>query len=111
MTDFSVIGRDDMVIEAMHKPKSYLMLIFPEDKRQLSRLSLDEKMEWYAYQFEKDQRGATINLSTPEFESFWKWRVLIPTKVKRFFYRVKNGEVFKHYSHISDMKKKGPTRI
>lgn len=97
------------------KSKSYLMLRFPENRRQLGRLSLEEKMEWYAYQFELDQRAATIALSTKEFASFWKWRVLMPMKVKRFLYRVKNGEIFKHYKHISEMKAarkgKGPARI
>ncbi len=76
---------------------------------------MDQKMEWYAYQFMVNQRAAAVNLSTRDFEIFWKWRVVIPMKVRRLFYRVKNGEIFKHYKHISDMKvaikRKGPERI
>jgi hypothetical protein len=83
-----------------------LALKFPEDKRRIAKLSHDDKMEWYAHQFQVDPRGAAVNLSTKEFERFWKWRVVIPMKVKRFFYRVKNGEIFKHYQHITEMKKK-----
>lgn len=79
---------------------------FPRDKKNIARMSYNQKMAWYAYQFEKDPRAASIELSTLEFMQFWKWKVLIPMKIKRFFYRVKNGEVFRKYPHISVMKDK-----
>lgn len=99
--------------EAETPRKTFLLYRFPRDKRKIAGLSYDQKMEWYAYQFQFDARAASIELSTPEFARFWKWRVLIPIKFKRFYYRVKNLEIFKHYQHISEMKakRKGPERI
>lgn len=90
---------------AMAEDKSWLLIPFPHGKRKLAQLSSDQKMEWYAYQFQQDPQRASIVLSTPEFQRFWKWRVLIPMKLKRFYYRLKNGELFKRYEHITDMKK------
>lgn len=86
--------------------KSYLLYEFPASKRRIAELTYGQKLEWYAYQFQKDARVAAINLSTPEFARFWKWQVLVPMKIKRFFYRIKNGEIFKKYQHITEMKKK-----
>lgn len=86
--------------------KTFLLLSFPEQKAKIAKLTLDEKMEWYAHQFQTNAQEATISLSTPEFARFWKWRVLIPTKVKRFYYRCKNGEIFKRYEHITEIKKR-----
>lgn len=87
------------------KDKTFLLYRFPEQKEKIARLSLDEKLEWYAHQFTNPLDGVVL-LSSKEFEKFWKWRVLMPMKIKRFFYRVKNREIFKRYPHISEMKKK-----
>lgn len=84
----------------------FLLLKFPEDKKAIAGLNMDQKMEWYAHQFQKNPGAFPFHLSTPEFQSFWKWRVLVPTKFKRFFYRLKTGQIFKRYQHISEMKKK-----
>ena len=89
-----------------HDGKPFLLLEFPENKKAIGHLTYDQKMEWYAYQFEKDQQSATITLSSQEFQSFWKWKVLIPMKIKRFLYRLKNGQIFKRYPSIVEMKKK-----
>lgn len=99
------------LFEPAKPSKLHLMWTFPEDKKRLAKLSMEQKMEWYAFQFELNQQQATISLSTPEFVSFWKWQVMVPMKLKRFFYRVKSGQIFKRYQHITDMKKKGPHRI
>lgn len=88
-----------------------LALAFPADKKKIAALTMDEKLEWYAYQFQKKPGAYPVYLVGTEFERFWKWRVLIPIKFKRFFYRVKNGEIFKRYPHISELKQKGPSRI
>lgn len=102
-----VVGIDSMAGLSHVKPsQSHLLLLFPDHKRTLRTLSYDQKMEWYAYQFEKNRSTIPVELTTKEFASFWKWQVLIPMKIKRFYYRVKNGEVFKRYSHITEMKKK-----
>lgn len=98
------LGLHGKVMKQMRR--EMLALQFPQDKKQIARLSYDNKMEWYAYQFEKNPGAYPIHLLTGEFKRFWKWRVLIPMKIKRFFYRVKNGEIFKKYEHISEMKKK-----
>jgi hypothetical protein len=79
---------------------------FPADKTKIRQLSYGQKMEWYQYQFQKDPQRATVVLSSQEFAQFWKWHVLIPMKLKRFYYRLKNFEAFKKYPHISEMKKK-----
>lgn len=93
-----------MMAEAKEKDKTFLLYVYPEDKRRIGKLSLEDKLEWYAYQFQTDPRAAAINLSSKDFASFWKWRVLVPLKVKRSFFRVKNLEIFKKYQHISEMK-------
>lgn len=92
---------------AKHDTKSYLTLSFPNQKAQIGHLTIQQKMEWYAHQIQNSARVGqpAFHLLTPEFQRFWKWRVLLPLKMKRFFYRIKNGEVFKHYQHISEMKK------
>ena len=86
--------------------KPWLLYEFPARKKAIAALSADQKMEWYAYQWASNPQEATIRLSSAEFERFWRWRVLIPMKLKRLFFRVKNGEIFKKYDHITEMKKK-----
>lgn len=86
--------------------KTFLLFLFPEDKAKIAKLSMDDKMEWYGYQFQRHPGQYPVELTSDEFTSFWKWRVLVPTKLKRFYYRVKNGEIFKRYPHITEMKKK-----
>jgi len=93
-----------MVIEVDNK--SFLFFNFPDDKKKIAHLSYDQKMEWYAHQFQKNPGVYPVHLVGTEFERFWKWRVLIPMKFKRFYFRMKNLEVFKRYPHITEIKKK-----
>ena len=83
------------------------VLHFPQNKEKIASLSLDEKMEWYAYLIQSAAQAGSIpmELTTPEFKRFCKWKVLIPLKIKRFFYRVKNGEAFRKYPNIIEIKK------
>ncbi len=78
---------------------------FPRHKKHISTLTTDEKMAWYSHQFRKNPGAYPVELTTKEFERFWKWKVLVPMKLKRLFFRIKNGEIFKHYRHISEIKK------
>lgn len=82
-------------------------LNFPKDKKKIARLSMADKFAWYQLQFEKDPRKAVVTFSTPEFQKFWMWRVAIPMRILRFYYRIKNGELWKRYPHISDLRKNG----
>lgn len=81
---------------------------FPYDKNKIAKLSIEEKLEWYSHQIQVAAQFGSIAvaLTSTEFMRFWKWRVLIPLKLKRFYYRVKNLEVFKKYPHISQMRPK-----
>ncbi len=83
--------------------KLWLLYQFPERKKELARLSYDQKMEWYQT---RDPKEMIWLGNSEEFQSFWKWHVLVPTKIKRLFYRIKNGEIFKKYPHITVMKDK-----
>ncbi len=85
--------------------RTFLLYCFPEQKNKIAHLSHAEKMEWYSYQFIKMPGHYPIELTTNEFTRFWKWKVLMPMKLKRLFFRIKNGEIFKHYPHISKIKK------
>ncbi len=82
---------------------SLVNLKFPENKKQISKLNYDQKMEWYATRQPKD---VVFLGNDPEFQRFWKWHVVIPVKIRRMYYRIKNLEIFKHYKHISEMKPK-----
>ncbi len=86
--------------------KSFLLYGFPKDKKKISKLSLDDKLEWYASQNPQDMVFLGNN---PDFQTYWKLHALFPMKLKRFYYRVKNGEIFKHYKHITDTKITGIT--
>lgn len=86
-----------------NQPKPWLLYSFPERKKELSKLNYDQKMEWYAT---RDRESMIFLGNSKEFQRFWKWHVLIPMKLKRLYYRIKNGEVFKHYAHITEMKAK-----
>jgi hypothetical protein len=89
-----------------YSDKTFLLLKFPEDKRKIAKLSSEEKMEWYAHQFQRTPGLYPYELTTTDFETFWRWHVLIPMKIKRFFYRIKNRQIFKRYPHITEIKKK-----
>lgn len=106
MTDVPSASIPIMTSRLVFVDKSFLHYMFPDQKAKISQLTLDEKLEWYAHQFQKNPGVYPVELTTREFARFWKWRVLIPMKLKRFFYRVKNGEIFKRYPHITEIKKK-----
>lgn len=84
------------------KDKSFLLYQFPDRKKAIGKLSYDEKMEWYQTRSPEDMIWLG---NSKEFQSFWKWHVVVPLKFKRFYYRVKNGEIFKRYQHITEIKK------
>lgn len=105
-THIAHIKAHEQVVEVIRMER--LNLRFPEDKAKIARLSFDQKMEWYAHQIQvAAQTGQlAVGLTTKEFRSFWKWRVTIPMKFKRFFVRIKTGQIFKRYEHISQMKER-----
>ena len=88
----------------LKKPeKTYLLYKFPEQKRKIARLTYDQQMEWYAYNCAQEM----IFLGNdPEFKRFWYWNIVIPVRIRRMYYRIKNLEIFKSYEHITDTKKK-----
>ncbi len=86
--------------------KPFLIYEFPAQRDKIKALTLEQKMEWYSYQFQKLPGVYPVELTTEEFKKFWKWQVLIPIKIKRFYFRLKNGELFKRYPNITEMKKK-----
>src|SRR5262245_17082206 len=102
LTANGIFGKDGKPLE----DKTFLLWSFPDQKTLIGRLSLDQKMQWYAHQFQNHPRIYPAELTSEAFKRFWKWQVLVPIKIKRFFYRVKNGEIFKRYQHISEMKSK-----
>lgn len=97
----AIMDQTKIIAEELHRQLRSLQ--FPRDRSIIARLSYDQKMEWYAT---RDPRDLAFLGNDKEFERFWKWRVVVPLKLKRFFYRVKSGQVFKHYAHITEMKEK-----
>ena len=83
--------------------KTYLLYEFPVAKGKIARLSYDQKMEWYATRSPEEMIWLG---NSNEFKRFWKVHVLWPLRIKRFLYRVKSGQIFKHYKHISESRKK-----
>lgn len=84
--------------EYYEKLENHLLFTYPKDVEQIKKLSLDKKLDWYAYQFQcRDPRLTALIFQSPEFTKFWKWRVLMPLKIKRFAFKVKNLELFKSY--------------
>ena len=94
-----IIHQSASVLDA----KMYLDYRFPEHKKQIAKLSHDEKMEWYAT---RNYQEMVFLGNSPGFLAFWKWHVVILIKIKRFYYRIKNLEIFKHYPHISEIRPK-----
>lgn len=94
--------------EPINDPKAFLLFEFPANKKQIAKLCHDDKLEWYQHRFEVAGRQGKIpvELTTPEFERFWKWQVWLPMRIKRLYFRIKNFEVFKKYKHISEMRPK-----
>jgi hypothetical protein len=83
--------------------KTWLLYQFPERRKEIAGLTYDQKMEWY--QTRNAQEMVFLG-NDASFQRFWYWNVVLPVKIKRLYYRIKNGEIFKHYKHISDTKKK-----
>jgi hypothetical protein len=81
----------------------HLSFKFPEHKKQIARLTYDQKMEWYSSR--KPEEMIWLG-NDPAFKRFWKWHVVIPVRFRRWLYRIKNFEVFKKYEHITEMKNK-----
>ena len=57
---------------------------FPENKREIARLSLAGKQVWYAA-----QDPHTLIEADADFGSFWYWRYILPLKLKRFLFSFK----------------------
>lgn len=93
-------------LNAVADGKPYLLYKFPEHKHKIKGLTLDQKQEWYGYQFELNPHNAIVMGTQKEFKDFWKWQVLIPIKIIRTYYRIKNFQLFKRYKHITEMKPK-----
>jgi hypothetical protein len=93
----------DDYLKEVKAHSSYLLFIFPQDRKAISKLTLDQKMEWY---LTREPRTMVFLGNDQDFKRFWKWTVLVPMKLKRLYYRIKNGEIFKKYEHITEMKKK-----
>ena len=70
---------------------------------ELRSLGFSQKLEWYAKRNSQEIVYLGNNLY---FQRYWKWHVLVPMRIKRFYYQVKNFKFFKHYPHISEMKEK-----
>lgn len=83
--------------------KLHLLYAFPAAKRKIAKLSYDEKMEWYATRSPEEMVWLGNNR---EFQRFWKVHVLWPLRIKRFLYRVKSGQIWKRYEHISETRNK-----
>lgn len=96
----------DFIILNGPPSKAYLLYQFPDQKRKIARLDYEKKMEWYA---SRDSKEMIFLGNDRDFQRFWYWHVTLPVKLRRLFYRVKNGEIFKRYKHISEIKgKKSP---
>lgn len=61
--------------------------------------SWSEKMDWYATQ---NSQQIVFLGNNAYFLRYWKWHVLIPMKIMRFAYKLKNWQFRKH-KHISEM--------
>lgn len=102
------VGTPDQIAVEMDKQVggkvlAFHRLEFGKHRGQIAALSLQDKMAWYAMQNPQE----IISLgNNPEFQRFWKWRVLLPIKLKRFYFRAKNGQLFKHHAHITEMREK-----
>lgn len=94
--------------EPIDDSKTFLLYSFPEQKDKIAKLSHEQKLEWYQHQFAVQQTVGRMpyEFTTPEFAKFWKWQVLIPMRIKRLYFRIKNFEIFKKYEHISEMRAK-----
>jgi hypothetical protein len=89
-----------MCVEAaiLKQDKTYLLYEFPQARKKIAKLSYDQKMEWYATRSPEEM---VFLGNSPEFKAFWKVHVLWPLKARRFWYRLKSGQIFKSYKHIS----------
>lgn len=87
-------------------PPPHCVLRFPDDKDRIAQLTQDQKAEWYSHQFRRDPGIYPTELTSREFIRFWRWRYYFPIRMRRFWYRLKTFQVFKHYEHISVMKDK-----
>jgi hypothetical protein len=64
---------------------SHLSLLrFPQDKKEIRKLSLAEKQVWYAAQDPQLMIQTSV-----DFHEFWVRTYVIPLKIKRFFYALK----------------------
>lgn len=100
--------------EAPKVEKTFLLYDFPAAKAKIAKLSLEEKNEWYHHQFAKNPAVYPVELTSKEFERFWRWRFYLPTRMVRLFYKVKNFQ-FKRHPGIDKIRKaresRGPERI
>lgn len=102
------------IMPEITEERAFLLFDFPKDEKKIGKLNLEQTMEWYHYQFERNPGKFPTELTTEEFASFFKWNVLLPMKIKRVYFRIKNLEIFKRYKHITEIKPnkyKGPQKI
>lgn len=81
---------------------SLIELKFPENQKEIGRLSYDQKMEWYA---SRDPKELIFLGNDEDFQRFWYWKVLLPVRLGRMYYKIKNFQFRKH-QHITEMKAK-----
>lgn len=102
-----------MVVEAKEE-KTFLLYEFPAAKAKIAKLTLEQKNEWYHHQFSKNPAAYPVELTSKEFERFWRWRFYVPTRMVRLFFKVKNFE-FKRHHDITQIRKqrerRGPETI
>lgn len=72
--------------------KTVQVLRYPEDKAFLATLSLEEKICWYSGQ---EPRYMIYLGNDPTFKRFWFWSYILPLRIKRFMYKIKNVLRFK----------------
>lgn len=91
----------------IRKNEPFLEFDFLFDRDRIAKLSMDKKQEWYAHQIQEASKNGMvpIQFTSSEFTRWWYWHYVLPLKIKRWFYRLKSGQLFKRYKHISEIKK------
>jgi hypothetical protein len=67
--------------------KHVQLLKWPEDSSTIAQLSLEEKIMWYSGQ---EPRHMVYLGNSPAFKRWWHWHYMMPLKLKRFAYKLKN---------------------
>lgn len=71
------------------------LLNWPQDASVIASLSLEDKIYWYSSQ---DARNMIFLAQKKEFLRFWYFHYLLPLRIKRYLYKLKNVFKFKVWS-------------